>query len=155
MRNFIRPNANENRIKRIKHEYCKQIQMFAFCNDACNMYVTASNRCNNNIRARVLFIVFTYLVGDFINVFLVFSLFFPFLSSLSLVSWGFSQFHLFKSHLFFGYQQYGRCLIQDVFLDVLFLFFFFCFFSRFFHLEYKLVACFEWVDCYFFFTWAF
>ena len=49
------------------------------CNDACNTDVTASNGYDNNIiRVKKLFIVFIYLIGDFINVFLFSSPFFSF-----------------------------------------------------------------------------
>ena len=40
------------------------------CNDSCKIDVTASNECDNIIRAKKLFIIFTYIVGDFINVLL-------------------------------------------------------------------------------------
>ena len=72
--------------------------------------------------------------------FLFFHLHFFFLL-LSLVNWKFSQFHLYKSHLFFAYQQYGNWLFQDVSYDFLY----FPFLLTISSWKYKLVAHFEWV----------
>ena len=78
--NLFRPNANENRrIKWIKHVYYKQFKRLYSWNCASIVYITASTMYNKNIiRANELVIAFTYLVGDFINVFLFSSLFFQF-----------------------------------------------------------------------------
>ena len=65
-------------------------------NGACNTFVWWDNSIN---RAKKLIIVFPYLVGDFINVFLFLSLFFSSLLLLSLVRGKSSQFHLFKNQL--------------------------------------------------------
>ena len=66
-------------------------------------------QCDNIIRAKEL--VFTDLVGDFINNF--FSLPSP---PSPLARGGVSQFHLSQSCLFCTYQQYRTWLILDVFL---------------------------------------
>ena len=95
---------------------------------------------DNIIRAKESFIIFTYLVGDFMNIFSLF-LIFIITSLLALVSRGFSQFHLFKSCLFIAYQQCSTWLIQDLFYD----FIFSIFSSWFLCLKYKQGVHSEWV----------